>query len=263
MAIDESPRLVQRAERCEEPRELVVTPVRAHRRTLQRALRAASRPQSAFRFARPIDVARRLAGAANERTETLDRIDRLHFVERVLADARESGAEWASDLAVVVGARPSERVERVEQVRAEVETVTGWHPRRLESMRACGSGLDAPDDRAAAALVSAAVELHAALRERADGDDAVSTASVIRAATRTLAAHGDRGWRESHPSIERVTLAGVSTLSATLADFLLTLGAETSVDVHLHLRHATGERIASRLAAHASIEDPGAEVFES
>jgi len=60
-----------------------------------------------------------------------------------------------------------------------------------------------------------------------------------------------------------VTVAGVSTLGATLADFLTTLGAETGTDVevHLHLRRATGPSIEDRLPTLCTVDAPGTTVI--
>lgn len=255
--LDTVPALPDRAQRSPRPVELVVTAVRPHRRTLRDLLRDADLPQSGFAFARPVAVARQVAGTANVGTEALDRIDRLRLVEAVLVDAREEGAEWYTALATSMGTNLPERVEAVEALRGEVETLTGFHPDRLATLRREAGRVDAD----AAARIDAAVAIQRALADRAAV--APSSGTVVRNAVRELAAHGDDAWREAYESVDRVTVAGVATVSASLADLLRVLGAATSADVHLHLRAATGPVVRDRLAGLCSVADPGAEVVES
>ncbi|MFC7137714.1 hypothetical protein ACFQRB_17090 [Halobaculum litoreum] len=56
----------------------------------------------------------------------------------------------------------------------------------------------------------------------------------------------------------------MSTLGATLVDFLGSVGRATDADteLRLHLRHATGEPLAERLPDLCSVERPGATVIE-
>lgn len=259
--VDTVPDLVDRAQRLPEPREFVLTTVQPHRRNLRDRLRDADRPQSSFEFARLIEVARQVAGTANAETESLDRIDRLQALESILETARDDGADWYTDVAVSMGTDLPERPETFEALRAEVETITGFHPHRLEALRSEADRVSAPADRDSRARLDAAVAAQRALAERVA--DAPSSDTVVRNATRELAAHGDETWNEAYGTVERVTVAGVASMSATLADFLRVLGEETDVDVHLHLRAATGPAIRKRLPGLCAVPAPGDEVIGS
>ncbi|MFC7137713.1 hypothetical protein ACFQRB_17085 [Halobaculum litoreum] len=127
------PALTERADRTPASTELVLTPTRLHRRNLRDRLRRANAPQSVFTFAQPLDVARRLAGERGARTECLDRVDRLYHLEVAVREARDHGADWHRDLAVSMGTDLADSAERVEHLRAEVETTTGFHPDRLRA----------------------------------------------------------------------------------------------------------------------------------
>lgn len=259
--VDSVPDLVDRARRSPQPRELVLTTVQPHRRNLRDGLRDADKPQSSFEFTRLIDVARQVAGTANVETESLDRIDRLRALGSILETARDDGAEWYTDLAVSMGTDLPERPETFEALRAEVETITGFHPDRLEALRSEGDRVPAPADRDSRARIDAAVAAQRALAERVA--DAPSSDTVVRNATRELAAYGDDAWNEAYGTVERLTVAGAASMSATLADFLRVLGEETDVDVHLHLRAATGPAIRERLPELCGVPDPGIEVVGS
>ncbi|MFC7095792.1 hypothetical protein [Halobaculum marinum] len=255
------PALVDRAARVPEAAELVVTPEQLHRRNLRDRLRRADAPQSAFRFVQPVDVARQVAGAANAPTERLDRVDRLYHLDGALDDARDRDAEWWRSLAVSMGADLTAAVEAVEHLRNEVETTTGFHPDRLATLRERARELGAPDRDDALARVDAAVELQRALARRVEV--APTGDAVTRGATRKLAAHGQSLWAEAYPNVERVTVAGVSTVGATLADLLAVLSRRTDATVGLHLRHATGDRLADRLGQLSAIDAPGSTVVDA
>lgn len=259
--VDTVPTLRDRARRTAESRELVVTTVQPHRRNLRDQLREHDCPQTNFEFDRLLEVARRVTGSSGGQTETLDRIDRLWQLETVLENARRDGVAWYTDLAVSTGTGLPERPEVVEAIRSEIETVTGFHPRRLDALRAAADDVSPPADRDSHARVDAAVAVQRALTRRVEPAPAPDT--VIRAATRTLAADGGDAWRAAYETVDRVTIAGTASLPATLADFLRVLGAETTVDVHLYLRAATGPTIRDRLPAACTVDDPGREVIES
>ncbi|MGZ0746086.1 hypothetical protein [Haloparvum sp. AD34] len=259
--VDSVPDLVDRAQRLPQPRELVLTTVQPHRRNLRDRLRDADRPQSSFEFTRLVDVARQVAGTANVETESLDRIDRLRTLRSILETARDDEADWYTDLAVSMGTDLPEQPETFEALRAEVETVTGFHPDRLDALRSEGNRVPAPADRDSRARIGAVVAAQRALAERVA--DAPSSDTVVRNATRVLAAHGDDTWSEAYGTVERLTVAGAASMSATLADFLRVLGDETDVDVHLHLRAATGPAIRERLSGLCAVAEPGIEVIGS
>ncbi|WP_284014720.1 hypothetical protein [Halobaculum litoreum] len=256
------PALTERADRTPASTELVLTPTRLHRRNLRDRLRRANAPQSVFTFAQPLDVARRLAGERGARTECLDRVDRLYHLEVAVREARDHGADWHRDLAVSMGTDLADSAERVEHLRAEVETTTGFHPDRLASLRAAARDIEGPDREDALARIDAAVALQRTLADRTD--TAPSADAITRGATRELAAEGQPLWNDVYADIERVTVAGVSTLGATLVDFLGSVGRATDADteLRLHLRHATGEPLAERLPDLCSVERPGATVIE-
>lgn len=259
--VDTVPDLVDRARRLPHPRELVLTTVQPHRRNLRDRLRDADRPQSSFEFTRLIEVARQVAGTANAETESIDRIDRLRALESILQTARDDEADWYTGIAVSMGTDLPEHPETFEALRAEVETVTGFHPDRLAALRNEADRVSAPADRDSHARIDAAVAAQRALGERVA--PAPSSDTVVRNATRELAAYGDDTWNEAYGTVERVTVAGAASMSATLADFLRVLGDETDVDVHLHLRAATGPAIRKRLSGLCAVADPGVEVIGS
>ena len=208
-------------------------------------------PQTNFEFDRLLEVARRVTGSSGGQTEVLDRIDRLWQLETVLENARRDGVAWYTDLAVSTGTGLPERPEAVEAIRSEIETVTGFHPERLDALRVAADETSPPADRDSHARVDAAVAVQRALTRQVEP----VPAPVIRIATRTLAADGDDAWRAAYETVDRVTVAGTASLPATLADFLRVLGAETTVDVHLFLRAATGPTIRDRLAAVCAVDD--------
>ena len=249
------------AERRRRPSHLVVTPVQLHRRNVQRRLREAALPRSGFEFARLVDVAREVNGAGRKltddepTTESLDRIDRLALLRRVL---RESEAEELAALDRVVGTPAIDHAERIERARNSLEMVTGFHPQRLAALRSVieeAGGVAATDARE---LVEALVVVQSELRRRAAG--AVSDTELLRIATRVLSAE-PATWSEAYPGIETLSVAGVSMLTATTEDFLRAVGTGTDVDARLYLRRGTGPAIRAQLAASDPIDDPGEEVL--
>ncbi|NHN48491.1 hypothetical protein G9464_12935 [Halostella sp. JP-L12] len=257
--VGETDALWETASRARTPRHLLVTPVRLHRRNVKRRLREAARPRSEFAFARLVDVARDLAGAARKETdaepttETLDRIDRLALTRRVLRDE----AFPSEPLARVVGAPAADHAERIERARTSLGMVTGYHPDRLDALRAVAeeTGGAAGDD--ARDLLEGLVALQAALGERADA--AVSETELLRVATRHLAAT-PAVWEAAYPEIETLSVAGVSMLTATVEDFLRTVSVRTAVDVSLYLRAGSGPAIADQLRRADAAFDPGVDV---
>lgn len=259
--VDAVPALRERARRATGSRELVVTTVQAHRRNLRDRLREHDCPQTNFEFERLLEVARRVTGSRGGQTEVLDRIDRLWHLEAVLEDARDAEDVWYTDLAVSTGTGLPERPEVVEAIRSEIETVTGFHPGRLDALRTTADEVSSPTDSDTHARIEAALAVQRTLTRRVE--PAPTPDTVIRAATRTLAAEGDAAWQAAYESVDRITVAGTASLPATLADFLHVLGAETTVDVHLYLRAATGSTIRDRLPTACAVDDPGHEVIES
>ena len=257
--VGETDALWASAARSPTERHLVVTPVQLHRRNVKRRLREDARPRSEFAFARLVDVARDLAGAARKATdaepttETLDRIDRLALTRRVLRDE----AFPSETLARAVGAPAADRAERIERARTSLGMVTGFHPDRLDALRVVADETTGAAAEDARDLLEGLVALQVALGERTDA--AVADTDLLRVATRHVAAT-PAVWAEAYPEIERLSVAGVSMLTATLEDFLRTVGGRTAVDVSLYLRAGTGPAIADQLRGQDAAYDPGVDV---
>ncbi|MEZ3118056.1 hypothetical protein RYH80_19240 [Halobaculum sp. MBLA0147] len=258
--VDTVPPLHAWAQRTPDTQHLVVTPVRAHRRNLRNQLREHDCPQTNFEFARILEVARRVSGRDGP-TETLDTVDRLYHLRSLLAEARQADAAWFRDLAVATGTRLSERPEDAEAIRSEIELITGFHPDRLAALRSAADGIGTPADQDSHARITAAVAMQRALTQRVD--PAPTPDTVIRAATRTLAAEGAAAWQAAYETVDRVTVAGMASLPAALVDFLRVVATEAAVDIHLYLRAATGPTARDRLPALCAVDTPGNEVIES
>jgi len=82
------------------------------------------------------------------------------------------------------------------------------------------------------------------------------------AATRSITATNGSAWAEAFPEIERLTLLGLSSLSAPHTDLVHGLLAATSLTVHVHFREGTGEYLRGRVPDLLAITDPGTEAFE-
>lgn len=260
VSVGSAPPLVERASRSPQPTELVVTAVRPHRRALRDQLRAADLPQSSFEFGRLTDVARQVAGTSNAQTEALDRIDRLREIQGLLKEKQADDTEWYTNLATSMGTDLTGRPEDVEALRGEVETITGFHPSRLGILEREAATLETPADLDAEARIASAVAIQQLLTDRAD--EAASRDAIVRTAVRELTTHGDDVWDEVYGTIDRFTVAGVATISTTLADFLRVVAEETDIEVELHLRSVTGPTLRDRLPGLCSVPDPGAEVIE-
>jgi hypothetical protein len=252
ISIDREADLLERARRQSRPTELLVAPVELHRRNVQRRLREARLPNDTFTFDDPGGVSRRLLTAADRSTETIDRVDRLALVRSLL-----SGSPAALSLPPGVVARDPQSIE---QIRTEVEAITNFHPERVDAWRRTASGLYDPIDIECDELLRTALDVEQALRDRTE--TATSEAALVRRATRSLLASDGDDWRAAYPEIERVSLLGLSSLSATDADVVAALLATTSVDVDIHCRRGTGDSLAHGLVGLLDVDDPGTEVFE-
>lgn len=245
--------LLGRASAAAEPTELVVAPVELHRRNLQRRLREAHAPKDAFAFVDAPAVAKAVLDAAGERSRPIDRIDRLSLCRSALAaDAVDVPRRLRGD------AEGMPQV--VEQVRGEVESVTNFHPARVEAFEATADGLYEPVDADARDVLDVALDAERALRERTP--KAVSDTALVRRATRLLAATAGEAWTDAYPNIERVSLVGVSSVSAPQADLLGVLADETDAAVTVYARRGTGSYLEARLPSLLDVAEPGAEVFE-
>lgn len=239
---DPTSALASWARRSETTTDLVLTPEQLHRRNLKHALAADARPRSSLRFAEPVDVARDVAGASAE-TRTLDRVDRLRLLDDVLAapDGEIAG------LRAVLGTDLPAHAEAVEAAREELDVVAGGHPARLDALSDVADSLPPVAAREAADLLDGVAAVGRELDARTDA--AVSDVPVFRAGCDALAASDGAAWDDAFPTVERLCVAGVSTLGSALLDFLGHVAAFTDVEVHLFLRAATGPRIADRLGA--------------
>lgn len=244
---------------------LLVTPAQLHRRNVQRRLREAAIAASEFEFVRFTDVARnvnetaRRVTDAEPETETLDRIDRLALTRRILRDGTVDEDDTLVDLDIlglVVGIPIADHAETIESARADLEMVTGFHPERIAALEAT------IDDAAGAAredardLVGGLLVLQRELDRRVT--ETVSETHLLRIATRVLDANSEV-WSEAYPSIETLSVAGVSMLTAIVEDFLRVVATETDVDIHLYLRHGTGPTIVDQLCEQDPVSNPGEE----
>lgn len=234
--------LLDRAERRRRPTDVVLAPEQLHRRNLKRAVAAGGRPRSSLRIRTPVDVARQVA-SAGDRPEppTLDRVDRLRIVRELVDDA--PGA--VDRLRGVYGAPLTAHAESIEAGRAELALVTGHRPQRLDALRTVCSALDGVDRADAVDYVAGIEALADALRRRVDGHP--GEASVFDAGRDLLLATDGSAWADAFDAVDRVTVAGISTLGTPLLDFLSALARTTDVTVDFHLRAGTGPRIARRL----------------
>ena len=249
-------RLFERARTRPQPNELVVSPVELHQRNVQRRLREARLPKDAFRFADPVGACLRVLEAAGRSTAAVDRVDRLALIRSILDAAAGDGANPfpATDLVLPPGLASSDP-RRVEQVRTEVESLTNFHPERLAAWRETAGGLDGPIDEAAAELLGAALGIERELRDRTA--EAVSETTLLRRATRLIAATDGSAWAAAYPNVDRLTLLGLSSLSAPHTDLVNALLSATAVEVHVHFREGTGEYLRRRVPDLLAVADPG------
>ncbi|GGN16359.1 hypothetical protein [Halarchaeum nitratireducens] len=234
--------LLDRAMRRAAATDLVLTPERLHKRNLKRALAERSRPRSSLRLASPGDVARDVRTHAVDRG-ALDRADRLRLLERVLDDGSVAG----DPLRVVVGPDLAAHADAIEAAREELTTVAGGAGERRDALDTVASALPDAAARETRALLDGLDGIEAALAERADRP--VSTAAALRAARDAIVRSDGAAWTDAYPGIERLSLAGVSTVESPLLDLLGAVAAYTDTDVHCVLRAGTGPRIAERLAS--------------
>ena len=254
--VGDEPRLVERAREKLQPTEIVVAPVELHQRNLQRRLRDANAPKDAFRFRDFGELSRSVLADRGFATEALDRIDRLAAVRDLLEEAAES-AEAHGSLPARVG---NQDPKHVEQIRAEVESATNFHPKRIAAWHETAERLYEPLDGETGELLDTAVEIERRLR-RSDLK-AVSEAELVRRATRTLIWSNGYAWEQLYSDVSRLTVVGLSSISATQADFVHALLVSTSLDVHLHFRRRTGEYLKGRVPELLEIENPGRGIFE-
>lgn len=248
--------LFERARRCTRPNELVVSPVELHQRNVQRRLREEHLPKDAFSFEDPVQLSKRLLESNERPTVTIDRIDRLSLLRSVLEDSMSQESPdipFSSRLA-------SREPQQIEQIRTEVETVTNFHPERIAAWRDTADDLYSPIDATATELLDIALGVERNLRERIS--KAISETELVRRATQTLVATDGSVWESAYPHIKRLTLLGLSSLSAPHTDLVHGILATTEVEVHIHFRSESGVYLKKRARDLLSVTAPGTEVFE-
>jgi ATP-dependent helicase/nuclease subunit B len=248
--------LLERVRQSPKPKELVVAPVELHQRNVQRRLREENKPKDVFEFDDPVGVCRRILRAESASTEAIDRIDRLALVRALLDDSSGSTTPSVSLPAGIDSRDP----QHVEQIRAEVEAVTNFHPERTVAWEQASEELSAPIDVETAEVLEVGLDVERALRKRTA--KATSEMYLVRRATRALTTTGGAAWRNAFAEIERFSLVGLSSISAPLADFVHALVATTTLDVHVHFRPATGKYLKSRMPDLIDVSEPGRVVFE-
>lgn len=242
--------LLERADNSWNQTELVLAPVELHRRNIQRRLRESQTPKDGLQFADPSEVGERILDAAGLPTTTIDRIDRLSMIRSVLSE---------DEMSITSPAVPSDP-QTVEQVRTEIENVTGFHPERLEIFRDVADGLTAPIDADAAEILSAATGIERVLRQRTS--KSISEVEFVRRAARNILATDGKVWHEAFPEVDCVSLVGVSSVPAAHIDLLHAVLNSVSVSVHIHFRRGTGSYLSRRVPQLFDVAEPGAVVFD-
>lgn len=243
--------LLERIRSEAESKELVLAPVELHRRNIQRRLRETRTPKYGVEFVDPTDVGKALLQNTDHSTKTIDRIDRLSMIRSILSDEQQS----------ITGPAVLSDVQTVEQVRTEIENVTGFHPERLDRIRDAASKHSAPIDVDSIEFIDTAAGIERALRERTEKH--VSEVEILRHAIRGVRETGGELWETTFPEASQLSLVGVSSVPAAHADLLHVLLGTSSVPVHVHLRRGTGSYLSRRLPDLFDIDSPGEVVFES
>lgn len=253
--------LLDRACDSQQPTEIILAPVELHQRNIQRRLRDANKPKETFRFDDAVGLSRTLLSAThrwdgNERvTEAIDRIDRLSLIRGLLDESTTSSAEVT--LPVSISSRDPQHIE---QIRTEVETITNFHAERITAWATTADELPDPIDMDTAELLETALAVERGLR--AQTEKVTSDIELIRRATRELTTTDGNAWTNVFGHIERLSIFGLSSISAPYADFIHAITATTPVDVHIYFRRATGDYLSERMPALLDVSGPGTVVFE-
>ena len=248
--------LLARAEDADTDTQLVVAPVKRHQRNIQRRLRELKLPKDAFIFHDLGDLSKALLAQHGTSTEKLDRIDRLAVIRSMLTEDADNGSPT---LSLPVGTRSNDP-QYVEQIRADVENVTNWHPERIDAWEDASADLPSPTNEESIEILETACDVERLLREQTT--KAISDEELVRRATRTLAKTDGAVWEVVYPDIEQLSVLGLSSLSATQLDFVQSVIETTSVDVHIYFRTETGEFLQGRVDGVLDVSNPGFEVFE-
>jgi ATP-dependent helicase/nuclease subunit B len=246
--------LLDRACHSPQPTEIILAPVELHRRNIQRRLREASLPKEAFIFEDAISVSQACLKEGDISSRAIDRIDRLSLVNQ-LCD--ESVVERPT-----INLPPSiqSRDPYIEQVRTEVETLSNFHPERISAWEKTVDDLPNPIDADTVELLEVALNVEEELR--AETDKAISDGELIRRAIRQLTATSGETWTTAFDNIDRLSMVGLSSISAPYADLIHAVAMTTPVDIHIHFRPATGDYLTDRVPPLFDISSLGEVVFE-
>lgn len=254
---DDLSSLLERSGHAVTPTELVLAPVDLHRRVIKHRLTDENRPRDSFRLCKPVDVAAELLEPKiGNQPGTVDRIDRLPLLEELL----QQHTEVADRFQLLFGASPADSVKLVEQARTVVESITGYHPERIDGFRNWCQKRDGPLGADGLDLLTATVEIERQLRRQTDR--VTSKEALVRWACREVLGSDGGLWQQEFSTIDRVWLCGTSTISASLVDFLTCILSTIDIDVHIYVRNTSGAVIRQRLPQMLGIEAPGSEVFD-
>ena len=230
---------------------VVIAPVELHRRTLKLRLTDANLPLDALEFVGPTAVASNVLETAGKSSKALDRVDRLALLGDILAGENEATERFR----LVFGGEPAQSGNDVEQARRELEVATNYHPVRMRAFRQAVESTSSPIDVDAGDLLDGTLAVERLLRRRSEKSP--SDGALIRRATRTVIDTDGSAWDGAYPSAERIALAGLSTVPATLVDLFNAITTQCDVEAHLYLRQGTGSFLEQRLADVWSVPDPG------
>ncbi|WP_435361567.1 hypothetical protein [Haloarchaeobius sp. DFWS5] len=239
--IDDPTHLCNYASRSTRTTDLVVTPEQLHRRNLKRRLAERNQPRSSMRFVRPGEIARDLLQVAGHATESLDRVDRIRAIETLLEDEPARFAAFEP----LFGTHLEPHAADIEATRSAVGGITRFDAGRVTTLREVLDDLPTASRRDGTDLVDGALAAQTILAETTEM--AVSGAELLHSATTLLRREGAAAWARAYPDVERVHLAGVSSIEVPVLALLQAVQGETPADVHLFLRAGTGPAIASRL----------------
>ena len=266
ICIGDIDRLWDDANRATTPSHLVITPTDLHQRNLEQRLRKQQRPHSNFAFRRISELAGDITDNQTSVSTALDRVDRLVLLEEVIE--QKGDMPVYEHLGAALGTPLEKHIERLERTRSELELVTGFHPRRMETFASLLGDDSKPATVDSLDILAGVSYLHRDLQDRlSSGADrspsqAVSKTSLLCRALRTL--HTDQSsWRRVYPDIETLSVTGISMLTAPVADLCRLLSETTNIDIRVHLREATGPQIRRQVAAETTVGTFGQQgVFE-
>jgi hypothetical protein len=250
--------LIQRARHVSHPTDVVIAPVKLHRRNMKLRLTAADKPLDAFHFTDHADVAAHVLDQAGKQSQSLDRVDRLSLIEGMLDDDTDGG-DGVEAFRRVIGGEPTANAKVVEQARTAVAAISNYHPTRWEALHSEATMCPMPLDADVEDILDGALGVKRELIRRQS--KVPSSDELVRRATRLIHTTDGAAWEPPAPSIERVTVVGLSSIPAPLVDLLTVLAEQTDVDVHLVLRDVTGPFLQQRLQQ-VAVEHPGRGVLQ-